>query len=51
MSLGVEALTLGGGFESQRAHSLDEFLVLDKPEDVRSMSLALATLLMLASAK
>lgn len=51
MSLGIEALTLGGGFESSRAHSLDEYVQLDKPQDVHSMSLGLATVLMLAGVK
>ncbi|MFT4047366.1 MAG: M20/M25/M40 family metallo-hydrolase [Solimonas sp.] len=51
MSLGIEALTLGGGFESSRAHSLDEFVELDRAADVHSMSLGLATVLMLAGAK
>lgn len=51
MSLGIEALTLGGGFASSRAHSLDEFVQLDKPTDVHSMSLGLATVLMLAGVK
>ncbi|MFD1951282.1 M20/M25/M40 family metallo-hydrolase [Sphingomonas arantia] len=51
MSLGIQALTLGSGFESFRSHSLDEGLTLDKPKNVDSMALGLATVLMLAGAR
>ena len=49
MSLGVQALTLGGGFNSEHAHSPDEFLILNKEEDVKNMSYAMATVLLLAN--
>lgn len=50
MSLGVQAITLGSGFESERAHSLDESLVLDKDKALKFMRLNLATILGLAGA-
>lgn len=51
MSLGIQAVTLGGGFQSARAHSLEEHLVLDRPQNVKSMSLGLATVLLLAGVR
>jgi len=48
MSLGIQAVTLGCGFQSARAHSLEEQLTLDRPSDVKNMSLGLATVLLLA---
>ncbi len=51
MSLGIEAVTLGCGFESYRSHSLDESMLLDRPANVESMSLGLATVLLLAGIK
>lgn len=51
MSLGIPAVTLGSGFESQRAHSLEESMIVDKDKDVASMAVGLATVLMLAGAK
>ena len=51
MSLGIPAVTLGSGFQTMRAHSLEEAMVVDKPKDVDSMAVSLATLLMLAGAK
>ncbi len=51
MSLGIPAVTLGSGFETMRAHSLEEAMVVDKEKDVASMAVGLATVLMLADAK
>jgi tripeptide aminopeptidase len=51
MSLGIPAVTLGSGFETMRAHSLEEAMVIDKTKDVDSMAVSLATLLMLSGAK
>ena len=51
MSLGIPAVTLGSGFQTMRAHSLEEAMVIDKAKDVDSMAVSLATLLMLAGAK
>ncbi|WP_144037117.1 M20/M25/M40 family metallo-hydrolase [Sphingomonas sp. TZW2008] len=51
MSLGIPAVTLGSGFETMRAHSLEEAMVIDKEKDVASMAVGLATVLMLADAK
>lgn len=45
MSLGIPAVTLGSGFATERAHSLDESLLLDRPETVRYMAMNLATIL------
>lgn len=50
MSLGIPAVTLGSGFTTHRAHSLDEYLELDRESDLASMSAGLATLLLLAEA-
>ena len=50
-SLGIPAVTLGSGFETMRAHSLEEAMVVDKEKDVASMAVGLATVLMLADAK
>lgn len=51
MSKGVEAVTLGSGFDTYRAHSLDEGLTLDRPNDLKSMAAGLATVLLLAGAQ
>jgi len=51
MSLGLPAVTLGCGLDSERSHSLDESVALDKPVDVEHLSLALASLLLLAGAE
>lgn len=45
MSLGIPAITLGSGFSTERAHSLDESLLLDGPETVRYMTMNLAAIL------
>lgn len=50
MSLGIPAVTLGSGFATARAHSLDESLTMDRASDVPNMASGLATLLLLAEA-
>lgn len=50
MSLGVQAITLGSGFVSERSHSLEESVVLDKVQALKIMRLNLATILGLAGA-
>ncbi len=50
MSLGIPAVTLGSGFETERSHSLDEALILDRPESVKHFAIGLATVLSLAGA-
>ena len=50
MSLGIPAVTLGSGFETERSHSLDEALLLDRPAVVKHMAMGLATVLSLAGA-
>ncbi|MEN2786927.1 M20/M25/M40 family metallo-hydrolase [Sphingomonas qilianensis] len=50
-SMGRSAITLGSGFETNGAHSLDEYLISDKPKDVDNMALGLATVLLIAGAK
>lgn len=51
MSLGIPAVTLGSGFQTMRAHSLEEAMVIDKAKDVDGMAVSLGILLMLAGAK
>lgn len=51
MSMGIEAVTLGSGFETFRAHSLDERMKMNPPEDLRNMATGLATILALAEAR
>ena len=45
MSLGVPAITLGGGGVAERSHSLDEWIDLAKPASLQGMSVGLATIL------
>jgi tripeptide aminopeptidase len=45
MALGVPAITIGGGGKGGRAHSLDEWLDVEKAESVRGMSVGLAAVL------
>lgn len=45
MSLGIPAITIGSGFESERSHALDESLILDRPGTVRYMAIDLATII------
>ena len=48
ISLGVPAVTIGSGGEGGRAHSLDEWIDVAKPESVRGMTVGLAALLAMA---
>jgi tripeptide aminopeptidase len=45
ISLGIPAVTIGSGGVGGRAHSLDEWIDVAKPESVRGMSVGLAALL------
>ena len=45
MALGVPAITIGGGGKGGRAHSLDEWLDVEKAESVRGMIVGLAAVL------
>jgi acetylornithine deacetylase/succinyl-diaminopimelate desuccinylase-like protein len=48
MSMGIPAMTLGSGFDSERAHSLDEAVTIDKAKAVKVMTTNLATIVSLA---
>lgn len=48
MSLGIDAVTLGSGFQTAHAHALDESLTLDKANDLKAMAAGLATVLQVA---
>lgn len=48
MSLGIPAITLGSGFSTERAHSLEESLLLDREETVKHMAIGLSTVIALA---
>jgi acetylornithine deacetylase/succinyl-diaminopimelate desuccinylase-like protein len=48
ISLGIPAVTIGSGGGGGRAHSLDEFIDVAKPESVRGMTVGLAALLAMA---
>ena len=48
ISLGIPAVTIGSGGTGGRAHSLDEWIDVAKPESVRGMSVGLAALLAVA---
>lgn len=50
MSLGIPAVTLGSGFQTERSHSLDESLLLDRAGTVKHMAMGLATVLSLSGA-
>lgn len=45
MALGIPAITIGSGGSGGRAHSLDEWIDVEKGESVRGMSMGLAALL------
>lgn len=45
MALGIPAITIGGGGKGGRAHSLDEWIDVEKSGDVRGMSVGLAAIL------
>lgn len=48
MSLGIPAVTIGSGGTAARAHSLDEYIDVARPESVRGMSAGLLALLAVA---
>ena len=48
ISLGVPAVTIGSGGEGGRAHSLDEWIDVAKPESLRGMTVGLAAVLAMA---
>ncbi|MBS0363861.1 MAG: M20/M25/M40 family metallo-hydrolase [Proteobacteria bacterium] len=45
ISLGIPAVTIGSGGSGGRAHSLDEFIDVAKPESLKGMTVGLAALL------
>lgn len=45
MSLGIPAITIGSGGISARAHSLDEYIDVAKPESLKGMTVGLLALL------
>ena len=51
MSLGIPAITIGSGGTGGRAHSLDEWIDVERSESVRGMSIGLGILLAAAGAK
>jgi di/tripeptidase len=48
ISLGVPAVTIGSGGQGGRAHSVDEWIDVAKPESVKGMGVGLAALLAMA---
>ena len=48
MALGIPAITIGGGGSGGRAHSLDEWIDVEKSNSVRGMSVGLAAVLVAA---
>lgn len=48
ISLGVPAVTIGSGGQGGRAHAVDEWIDVSKPESVKGMSVGLAALLAMA---
>jgi di/tripeptidase len=48
ISLGIPAVTIGSGGEGGRAHALDEWIDVAKPESLKGMSVGLAALLAMA---
>ncbi|WP_312166556.1 M20/M25/M40 family metallo-hydrolase [Phenylobacterium sp.] len=48
MALGIPAITIGGGGAGGRAHSLDEWIDVEKAGSVRGMSVGLAAVLVAA---
>jgi tripeptide aminopeptidase len=48
ISLGIPAVTIGSGGTGGRAHSLDEYIDVAKPESLRGMTVGLAALLAMA---
>ena len=48
ISLGVPAVTIGSGGDGGRAHAVDEWIDVAKPESLKGMSVGLAALLAMA---
>ena len=48
ISLGIPAVTIGSGGAGGRAHSLDEWIDVSKPQSVKGMTVGLAALLAMA---
>jgi di/tripeptidase len=48
ISLGIPAVTIGAGGRGGRAHALDEWIDVAKPESLRGMTVGLAALLAMA---
>ncbi|MBI1199815.1 MAG: M20/M25/M40 family metallo-hydrolase [Phenylobacterium sp.] len=48
ISLGIPAVTIGSGGTGGRAHSLDEWIDVSKPENLRGMGVGLSALLAMA---
>jgi tripeptide aminopeptidase len=48
ISLGIPAVTIGSGGQGGRAHAMDEWIDVSKPESVKGMSVGLAALLAMA---
>lgn len=48
ISLGIPAVTIGSGGQGGRAHSLDEWIDVSKPESLQGMGVGLAALLAMA---
>lgn len=51
MSLGIPAVTIGAGGEAGRAHALDEWIDVSKPESLRGASVGLLALMAAAGAE
>lgn len=51
MSMGIEALTIGSGINSDGAHSLNEFIEIDKPNNVKSIVANIMLINVLANGK
>src|SRR5690606_17241821 len=48
ISLGIPAVTIGAGGSGGRAHALDEWIDVAKPESLKGMTVGLAALLAMA---
>jgi di/tripeptidase len=48
ISLGIPAVTIGSGGQGGRAHAVDEWIDVSKPDSVKGMSVGLAALLAMA---
>lgn len=46
MSLGIPAIVIGHGIHSERGHSLEEFVTLDRDNDIANMATALVAILL-----